>query len=370
MIPLTKEEEDDHNKENICYICKKELDNDKVRDHCHFTGKYRGAAHNTCNLRYKISKNISVIFHNGSTYDYHFIIKELACEFEGNFECLGENTEKYITFSVPIKKRIENKNMDITYKIKFIDSFRFMATSLSKLVDNVTDNIHNDKCIKCKSNLCFVRAMNETLFKCIGCEKEYEKEFNNELLERFSNTYEFCDNDLNKFIMLLRKGVYPYEYMDGWNKFNEKSIPCKESFYSSLTLDNITEVDYAHANNVFKKFNLNNLGEYHDLYVRSDTLLLADIFENFRQSCLKNYELDPAHFVSLPGLAWQACLKKTNVELELLTDYDMLLMIEEGIRGGICHAVNRYVHANNHYMKDYDKTKESSYIQYLDTNNL
>ena len=170
--------------------------------------------------------------------------------------------------------------------------------------------------------------------------------------------------------MLLRKDVYPYEYMDGWNKFNEKSIPCKESFYSSLTLENITEVDYAHANNVFKKFNLNNLGEYHDLYVRSDTLLLADILKNFRQSCLKSYALDPAYFVSLPGLAWQACSKKTNVELELLTDYDMLLMIEEGIRGGICHAVNRYASANNHYMKDYDKTKESSYIQYLDANNL
>ena len=218
--------------------------------------------------------------------------------------------------------------MDITYKIKFIDSFRFMATSLSKLVDNLKDNIHNDKCIKCKSNLCFVRAMNEILlFKCIDCEKEYEKEFNKELLKRFSNTYEFCDNDLNKFLILLRKGVYPYEYMDGWNKFNEKVLPSKESFYSSLTLENITEVDYTHANNVFKKFNINNLGEYHDLYVRSDTLLLADIFENFRQSCRKNYELDPAHFISLPGLAWQACLKKTNVELELLTDYDMLLMI-------------------------------------------
>ena len=133
------------------------------------------------------------------------------------------------------------------------------------------------------------------------------------------------------------KCVYPYEYMDERNKFNEKVLPSKESFYSNLTLENITKTDYAHANNVFKKCNINNLGEYHDLYVRSDTLLLADIFENFRQSCLKNYELDPVHFVSLPGLAWQACLKKTNVELELLTDYDMLLMIEEGIRGGICH---------------------------------
>ena len=284
---------------------------------------------------------------------------------------LGKHTEKYITFSVPIKTKINNKNIDITYKIKFIDSFRFMATSLSKLVDNITDNIHNDKCIKCKSNLCFVRAINEKLiFKCIDCEKEYEKEFNKELIERFANTYKFCDNDLDKFIMLLRKGVYPYVYIDEWDKFNEKVLPGKESFYSNLTLENISETDYAHANNVFKKFNINNLGEYHDLYVRSDTLLLADIFENFRQSCLENYELDPAHFVSLPGLAWQACLKKTNVELELLTDYDMLLMVEEGIRGGKCHAIQRYAKANNKYMKDYDRKKKSSYIQYLDVNNL
>ena len=157
--------------------------------------------------------------------------------------------------------------------------------------------------------------------------------------------------------------------MDGWNKFNEKVLPCMESFYSSLTMENISETDYVHANNVCKKININNLGQYHDLYVRSDTLLLADIFENFRQSCLKSYELDHAHFVPLPGLAWQACLKKTNVELELITDYDMLLMIEDGIRGGICHAIQRYAKANNKYMIDYDKKKKSSYI-YLDTNNL
>ena len=216
-----------------------------------------------------------------------------------------------------------------------------------------------------------MRAINEKLiFKCTDCKKEYEKDFNKELLERFANTYKFCYNDLNKFFMLLRKGIYPYEYIDGWDKFDEKIIPSKVLFNSNLTLENIRETDYAHANNVFKKFNINNLGEYHDLYIRSDTLLLADIFENFRQSCLKNYELDPAHFVSLPGLAWQACLKKTNVELELLTDYDMLLMVEEGIRGGICHAMQRYAKANNKYVKDYDKKKKPSYIQYLDANNL
>ena len=376
MIPLTKKEEENYNNQNVCYICKKEFDKSdkkhhKVRDHCNYTGKYRGATHNICNLRYKIPKEIPLVFHNGSTYDNHFIIKELVKEFEGNFECLGKNTEKYIIFSVPIKKRIGNNNREITYKIQFIDSFRFMATSLSKLVDNLTDDIHSDKCVDCKSDLSFMKIMDEALiFRCFNCKKNYEKEINKELIERFASTSKFCNSDLNKFVMLLRKGVYPYDYMDGWDKFNETSIPNKESFYSNLTMENITETDYIHANNVFKTFKLNNLGDYHDLYVQSDTLLLADVFENFRKACIKTYELDPAHSISLPGLAWQVCLKKTGVELELLTDYDILLMIEEGIRGGICHAVHRYAKANNKYMKNYDKSKESSYIQYLDANNL
>ena len=145
--------------------------------------------------------------------------------------------------------------------------------------------------------------------------------------------YSFCNNDLHKFILLLRKGVYPYEYMDSWEKFYETSLPIKEDFYSHLNMENIDDIDYRHGNNVFKSFKLEKLGDYHDLYVKGDTLLLADVFENFRNMCIKVYELDPAHFVSLPGLAWQACLKKTNIELELLTDYDMLLMVEKGIRG-------------------------------------
>ena len=340
----------------------------KVRDHCHYSGKYRGAAHNICNLRYKIPKELPTVFHDGSTYDYHFIIKEIVKELG---ECLGENTKKYITFSVPIKKKIENKDIEVTYKIKFIDGYRFMGTSLSKLVDNLTEDIHGDKCVGCKSDLSYMKVIDEALiFRCFNCKKSYKKEINKELIKRFASTYKFCNNDLNKFVMLLRKGVYPYEYMDGWDKFNETSIPSKESFYSNLTMENVSETDYRHANNVFKTFKLNNLDDYHDLYVQKDTLLIADVFENFRKACVKTYELDPAHFISLPGLAWQACLKKTRVELELLADYDMLLMIEEGIRGGICHAVHRYAKANNEYMKNYDKSKQSSYIQYLDANNL
>ena len=188
MLPLTKEEEENYNNQEVCYICKKEFitsDNKhyKVRDHCQYTGKYRGAAHNICNLRYKIPKDIPIIFHNGSTYDYHFIIRELVKEFQDNFECLGENTEKYITFSVPIKKRIENKDIEITYKIKFIDSFRFMATSLSKLVDNLMEGIHSDKCINCKSDISYMKVMDETLiFRCFNCKRNYKKEINKELI--------------------------------------------------------------------------------------------------------------------------------------------------------------------------------------------
>ena len=158
--------------------------------------------------------------------------------------------------------------------------------------------------------------------------------------------------------------------MDNWERFDETSLPDKESFYGSLNMENIDNIDYRHGNNVLKKFKLKNLGEYHDLYVQSDTLLLVDVFENFRNKCIKVYELDPAHFLSLPGLASQACLKRTNVKLELLTDYDMLLMVEGGIRGGICHSIHRYAKANNKYMKIYDKDKESSYIQSLDANNV
>ena len=234
----------------------------------------------------------------------------------------------------------------------------------------IYQNNNNNKCLNCKSCLDYIKTENKKLIlKCFNCKQNHEKDFNKELIKRFANTYEFCNGNLNKFILLLRKGVYPYEYMDNWEKFDETSLPNKESFYGSLNMENIDDIDYRHGN-VFKRFKLKNLGEYHDLYVQSDTLLLADLFENFRNTCIKVYELDPSHFLSLPGLTWQSCLKKTNIKLELLTDYDMLLMEEEGIRGGICHLIHRYARANNKYMKNYDKNEESSYIKYLEANNL
>ena len=157
---------------------------------------------------------------------------------------------------------------------------------------------------------------------------------------------------------------------DSWERFNETCLPDKESFYRELNKEDITDEEYAHAQKVWNAFKIKNLGEYHDLYVQSDTLLLADVFENFRDKCLDRYQLDPINFLSAPGLAWQACLKKTSIELELLTDPDMLLIFKDGTRGGMCNAIHRYAKANNKYMKNYNKNAESSFLEYLDANNL
>ena len=215
----------------------------KVRDRCYYTGKYRGAAHSICSLRYKTPKEIPVIIHNGSTYDYYFVITELAKKFEGQFECLGEHTEKYVTFSVPNKKDLDN-GKTITYKKKFIENFRFLSSSLSSFVDNLSDGFHCDKCIDCKSSLDYMITRDDQLiFRCFECKKNYQKDFNKDLINRFANIYEFCNKDINRFILLLRKGIYPYEYIDSWERFDETSLPDKEAFCSSLTMEGITIVD-------------------------------------------------------------------------------------------------------------------------------
>ena len=200
-----------------------------------------------------------------------------------------------------------------------------MSTSLSNLVSNLSEGLHNDRNIDCND---YMTTKDEQLiFRCLKCKKNYEKNFTKELIQRFANTYEFCNGDLNKFNLLLRKGVYPYEYMDNWQRFDETSLPDKEAFYSNLNMEDITDFDYRQEKTVFEYLINKNLGDYHDLYIQSDTLLLAD--ENFRNMCIKVYELDPAHFLSAPGLAWQACFKRTEVKLELLTDVDMILMVEK-----------------------------------------
>ena len=246
-----------------------------------------------------------------------------------------------------------------------------MAASLSELVDNLSNRLRSKKFTDCGLDLEYMIAKDDILmFTCFKCKKNYKIDFYKKLVNNFSSIYYFCKGDINKFVLLLRKGVCPYEYMDSWNRFNETSLPDKKDFYSLLNIERIIDIDYTLETRVFKEFKMNNLGDYHDLYAQSDTLLLADIFENFRDVSLKIYGPDPAYFVSLPGFAWHACLKITGVKLELITDVNMLLMIESGMSGGVCHVICSYTEANNKYMNNYDENKEYSFLFYLDANDL
>ena len=324
-----EKEKERFNKETKCWICKGELNNDKVRDHCHFTGRYRGAAHNKCNLNYKKPNFTPVAFHNLSGYDSHLFIKNLGFT-AGNIDCIPNNEEKYISFTKNIEVGTyidkEGKTKPINHKIRFVDTYKFVSEKLDKLVKNLLEN-----------------------------------GFNN--LKRY-----YTGDKLN---LLKRKGVYPYEYMDSLERFNETKLPPKEAFYSRLTGKDISDEDYAHAQKVWDVFEMDNLQDYHNLYLETDVLLLADVFENFRNICIENYKLDPAHYYTAPSLSWDACLKMCDVKLELLSDIDMLLMLEKGIRGGVSMISNRYGKANNKYTeKKFDPKKPSKYIQYLDANNL
>ena len=250
-----------------------------------------------------------------------------------------------------------------------------MSFSLSSLVDNLSE-INNKDCKKCmerkKSNSkCdYIKFKNNRLaYRCKECNDKSYRSIN-DLIKMFPNTYQFINKDLNKFILLLRKGVYPYDYMDSWKRLNETSLPDKKSFYNKLNLKDSTSRVYMHAQKVCEVFKIKNLGEYHDLYVQSDTILLADVFVSFRYKYLEIYKLDSAHFLSALRLSWMTCLKKARVKLELLTDNDMLMMFEKGIRGGICNAIYRYAKANNKYMKNYGKNIKPSFLMYLDANNL
>ena len=293
MIPLTYEENKSYKEQEACHICEEKfcMDKDdenyknkrKVKDHCHYTGKFRGAAHNKCNLNYKLPKDIPIIIHNAS-YDTHFIINQLAEEFKGGLNCIEEYGKIYHFFC--IKKEFDD-NKTVTYKLRFIDSFRFMPTSLPELVHNMSGNFNSIECKSCTENN-----------RCEQCKKLIEG-----LIKKFSSVYQFCNTDLNKFILLLQKGVYPYEYMDSWEKSDETTLPPKEVFYSHLNLENIGDEDYAHAQKIWQVFEIKDLREYDDLYVPNDTLLLADLFEDFRNMCLEIYGVDPGYFVSAPGLA-------------------------------------------------------------------
>ncbi|KAJ8974519.1 hypothetical protein NQ317_000322 [Molorchus minor] len=303
-----------------CHIC--ELDfkqSDKiVRDHCHLTGDFRGFAHNQCNLNYKNSFVIPVVFHNLGGYDAHFIIKELAQR--SRVTLLPINKEKYISFTV--------YDNDTNIKFRFIDSIRFMGCSLDQLASTLVDE--NFKDLK----------------------------------------QEFSDLDDGKLKLLKRKGVFFYDYLDKIERLDETKLPDIEHFYNKLNDTNIDETDYAHAQLIWQTFNIQTLGEYSDLYMKTDIMLLTSVFETFRETCHKTYKIDPGRHFTLPGYTWDCMLKYTGCKLETLQDVDMLMFIERGIRGGISQCCNRFSQANNKYLDDYDSNKPSTYLMYFDVNNL
>ena len=328
---FTKEDEKQFNTASDCWICGEELGNDRVRDHCHYTGCYRGAAHNSCNLKYRKPESVPVFFHNLTGYDSHLFIKKLgSSNNKENIKCIPNNEEKYITFTKTIitgqytNKKGEDK--DKTFDIVFKDSLKFMSSSLGALVNNLPKNGF----------------------------KNISKYYTPEEVE-----------------LIKQKGFYPYEFMDTEEKFNDTNPPPREAFYSKLSGRGITEKNYKHVWNVWYTFKMKTFKDYHKLYNETDVLLLADVFENFRNLCLKIYGLDPVYYFTAPGLAWDACLKMTNINLELLSEPNMLLMFEKGIRGGISIISNRYGEANNKYMGNrYNKNKLNKYLMYLDANNL
>ena len=300
--PLVMTEVDEQHFKTMdgCHICgEKYTDKDVcIRDHCHITGKFRGSAHQEFNLKLRIKPEdikIPVIFHNLRGYDSHFImqqIEEIAKKHaytnkkgekqDLNINTIPNNMEKYMAFM-------------LGNHLTFIDSFQFMSSSLDKLVSNLPkdDLIYTSKVFKGK-----------------------------------------------RLNLMSQKGVYPYDFMDSFEKFNKMELPTKDQLYIILNDQHIMDDEYDHAKKVWKTFKIKTMGEYHDLYLGSDVLLLTDVFENFRKTCMQYYKLDPCHYFTSSGLSWDTMLKMTNIELELMVDIDMFQFIVKGMRGRVSYIAN------------------------------
>lgn len=314
-----------------CYLCRKAFHNQelKVRDHDHVTGKFRGAAHQVCNLLLRRQYKIPVFFHNFRGYDGHLLVAALGSDAQKakaagekvrSLRVIGQGMEKYLTLSYGDHIIIK-------------DSLQFMAESLDNLAASLL--------------------------------RSGEEQFT--LLRR--EFAEYAQNPV-KWNMLMRKGVYPYDYMDNMDRFTERSLPTIESFFSRLRQEPCKPENYEHASAVWREFGCETLQDYHDLYLKADVLLLADVFEAFRSVCMKNYDLDPAHYVSAPHLSWDAMLKSTECKLELLSDPEMYRLLEGGLRGGVAMVSKRFSKANNPRVANYDPSKPDVHLMYWDANNL
>ena len=367
LLEMTKEEQEAHNNTGKCWICdgpfRSYKDGDchglwNVRDHDHIIGEYRGPAHSKCNQQLRIDPfrtPIPVFFHNLKNYDSHHLISAIGRTEEKTTTCTdnngepimhkdrdGKDTDKPVTVTDGgISGIVQNMEKFISFswgQYRFVDSYAFLNSSLDKLVKNTPKK---DLRITRQQypNWCYLSQSRRLL------------------------------ND-KKFDLVTRKGVYPYEYMDSFERFDETSLPPQEAFYSSLSDEGITDDDYKHAQEVWDTFDCRNIGDYHDLYLKTDVLLLADVFENFRKTAMATYGLDPAHYYTLPGYSWDCLLKCTNIELEQITEPDMYLFVEKGLRGGISMVSHRHAIANNPQMQNFNPEQPTSYLMYLDSNNL
>ena len=309
-----------YNHAQVCYICFKPFNGDKVRDHDHLTGRYRGAAHNICNLVLRKTYKIPVFFHNFRGYDSHLVVWGLADHPDLDISLIGQGMEKYLT-------------LGWGEHLVFKDSLQFLASSLETLAANLLRS-------------------GEDRFK--------------QLARAFTENNQPHPN----FNLLLRKGVFPYEFLDSWEKMDEQQLPPRDAFFSRLNNEECKEPDYAHAMQVWGAFDCKSLRSYMELYLKTDVLLLADIFEEFRDVCIRNYGLDPAHYVSAPQLSWDSMLRITDCSLELISDPEMFSCVDAGIRGGVSMITTRLARANNPYMASFNPSEPTSFIIYLDANNL
>ncbi len=305
-----------------CYLCGGEFGADtdenlrKVRDHDHLTGLYRGAAHSKCNILLQKTYKIPVFFHNFRGYDSHLIVHSLPKYPERKVNVIAQSMEKYLI-------------MGWGQHLVFKDSLQFLNVSLERLAANLLKAGRGN----------FVQLLDE---------------------------FPISDN----VDLLLRKGVYPYDYMDSWERFAEVELPPIEAFYSKLYDAPITPTEYEHAKNVWNKFNCQNIGDYHDLYLKTDVMLLADVWESFSKTCFDKYKLDPAHYVSAPHLTWDAMLLNTSVNIGLLSDPEMFRFYNNNIRGGICYIAKRHARANHPDLPNYDPNQPIRLLIDIDENNL
>ncbi|XP_064464359.1 uncharacterized protein LOC135375618 [Ornithodoros turicata] len=314
-LEMTAENEQQHATASHCNVCQESFaKKQKVRDHDHVSGKFRQTLCNTCNLKLRVPPKIPIIAHNAN-YDLSFLLSHLHLLKKVDIKVIASSSQKF-------------KAIDVG-SYRFLDSLNFLNASLETLVKNL-------------------REKGEDNFRCLR---------------------QFFPNE-EHFQLVVRKGVFCYNFVTTFEAYNELSLPPRDQFFNTLNGTEVSEEDYCHAQRVFEKFQLRNLGEYSDLYLLTDALLLADVFQGFRKWTLDFHKIEPFHFVSLPGLSMSCALKMSKVELELIHDPDAYLLIENGIRGGITQCSLRKATANVPGTEQFDPKSPSSLIHYIDVNGL